>query len=199
MIGSHLANKTLINNENNHRIKQFLSSLEFNNGITMNYSRSDQFDCLLPVNNQNKWTIKKWVYCYLHFHHQQTGRESPPDAVKCGNLTCVNLGSEVIIVMMMIMIIQVMMMTIIMITRVMIMCTIWYDNSVEDLKSHSDSHCYCYEVDTQSFRSSNAFARVRNATQRVNCQPVVIQRFLLPLNNFLLQSLIWWTHRVNCK
>ena len=122
----------------------------------------------------------------FHFHHQQTGGESPPDAVKCGNLTCVNLGSEVIIVMMMIMIIQVMMMTIIMITRVMIMCTIWYDNSLEDLKSHS-----CYEVDTQSYRSSNAFARVRNATQRVNCQPVVIQRFLLPSNHFYLIFQIW--------
>ena len=78
-----------------------------------------------------------------------------------------------------------------MITRVMIMCTIWYDNSLEDLKSHSDSHCYCYEVDTQSYRSSNAFARVRNATQRVNCQPVVIQRFLLPSNHFYLIFKRW--------
>ena len=42
-----------------------------------------------------------------------------------------------------------------------------------------------------AYRSSNAFARVRNATQRQNCQPVVIQRFLLPSNHFYLIFQIW--------
>ena len=125
------------------------------------------------------------IYMIFHFHHQQTGGESPPDAVKCGNLTCVNLGSEVIIVMMMIMIIQVMMMTIIMITRVMIMCTIWYDNSLEDLKSHSDSHCYCYRYCLQIIKCFCTGEKCNSESELpTGCDPkvfIAIESFLFDL------------------